>query len=304
MNVSCGPVCESCEYLLIENRCPKDPNAVDAWYPGDASKMFERILTSTEYSQFEPKVLSRPEYVNGDTAENATYQLGPWMLVLENFVSAAEAERLIELGAVEGYERSADVGELKFDGTFDSYVNEGRTSENAWCQKDCYDDALAKAVIDRITNLTGIPEANSEYLQLLRYEEGQYYQTHHDLIGHQLDRQPGVRLLTVYIYLNDVEEGGGTNFPHLGLTVTPKRGRVALWPSVLDEDPNQIDYRTEHQAMPVVKGIKYGKLFELYVQFFNTLRAFFLLLLRVRRSGANAWIHQRDFKTPSVNGCS
>jgi prolyl 4-hydroxylase len=87
--------------------------------------------------------------------------------------------------------------------------------------------------------------------------------------------------MTVYIYLNDVEEGGGTRFPRLGLTgksrllffankvndfglkdhlstVTPKRGRVVLWPSVLDEDPDKKDPRTIHEAMKVIKGVKYG----------------------------------------------
>jgi prolyl 4-hydroxylase len=220
--------------------------------------MFERMITAPENEKYEPKVLSRPEYINDDTADNATSQLGPWMLVMENFVSDDEAERLMQLGGIEGYERSSDVGNLKFDGTFDTFVNEGRTSMNAWCQKDCYNDPLARSVMERITNITGIPEPNSEYLQLLRYEVGQFYQTHHDLITHQFTRQPGVRLLTVYIYLNDVEEGGGTNFPQLGLTVTPERGRVVMWPSVMNDDPNQIDRRTEHQAMPVIKGVKYG----------------------------------------------
>jgi prolyl 4-hydroxylase len=60
------------------------------------------------------------------------------------------------------------------------------------------------------------------------------------------------------LYLNDVEEGGGTDFPDLGLTVMPKRGSALIWPSVLDSDPNRKDGRTEHQALPVEKGIKYG----------------------------------------------
>ncbi len=33
----------------------------------------------------------------------------------------------------------------------------------------------------RIENITGIPETNSENLQLLRYEESQFYQTHNDV---------------------------------------------------------------------------------------------------------------------------
>ena len=68
----------------------------------------------------------------------------------------------------------------------------------------------------------------------------------------------------------------GTNFPHLDLTVTPKQGRAALWPSVLDHDPNQKDSRTNHQALPVIQGRKFG---------------------------ANAWLHQRDFKQNNSKGC-
>ncbi len=89
-------------------------------------------------------------------------------------------------------------------------------------------------------------------------------------------RQQGVRILTLYLYLNDVEAGGGTNFDKLGITVMPKRGRALLWPSVLDANPDNKDGRTTHQALSVEKGIKYG---------------------------ANAWFHQRDFKTPNLQGC-
>ena len=67
-----------------------------------------------------------------------------------------------------------------------------------------------------------------------------------------------------------------TNFPGLDITVEPKRGRVLIWPSVFNEDPDAKDSRTEHQALPVEKGIKFG---------------------------ANAWLHQRDFKTPYAVSC-
>ena len=278
MTVNCAPVCQSCDQLSIETRCPIDLESMsNAWKPGDVNEFFTNLTTMEKYAQYEPRVLSCPSLLPGDTEATAEYLVGgPWAVLLENFLSHEEAERLIELGAAEGYERSADVGREMFDGSYDSHIGSGRTSYNSWCVGECYKDPIAQRVIQRITDLTNIPEENSENLQMLRYEVGQYYQTHHDYIEYQMKRQSGVRIMTVYMYLNDVEEGGGTHFPHLGLTVQPKRGHVVIWPSVLDEAPDEVDMRTEHTALPVIKGVKYG---------------------------ANAWIHQRDFKTPNEQGC-
>ena len=81
------------------------------------------------------------------------------------------------MGGVEGYKRSEDVGKKLFDGTYDSVQSSSRTSHNAWCQHECYEDPHAQNVMKRIELLTGIPEKNSENLQLLKYEEGQFYRT-------------------------------------------------------------------------------------------------------------------------------
>ena len=148
----------------------------NAWGPGDLNEFFTNFTTLEKYKQYEPNVLSRPSYLEGDDEESADYKLGPWVVMLENVVGAEEAEKLIELGAVEGYKRSSDVGKLKFDGTYESNVNDGRTSMNAWCQNECYNDTTAQAVIQRVTDITNIPETNSENLQLLKYDVGQYYQ--------------------------------------------------------------------------------------------------------------------------------
>jgi prolyl 4-hydroxylase len=278
MTVNCAPVCESCEQLHLETRCPMDPDAIDALYPGDLDKMFQDIATNPDFQQYEPKVLSRPDYAPGDSAETADYQLGPWMVVFDNAMSGEEADRLVELGGIEGYKHSASAGKIKEDGTETAQTHSGRTSTNAWCKDGCYDDPTARGVMDRIANITGTPEMNSEYLQLLRYEAGQFYQIHNDYIPYLRQRPAGVRILTFYFYLNDMEEkdGGGTQFPKLNLAVTPKKGRAVLWPSVLNNDPNVEDSRTDHGGMPVLSGVKYG---------------------------ANAWIHQRDFKTPERKGC-
>jgi prolyl 4-hydroxylase len=82
--------------------------------------------------------------------------------------------------------------------------------------------------------------------------------SHHDYIAHNIDRQQGVRILTVFLYLNDVEAGGGTHFNRLNITVMPKQGRALLWPSVLNHRPHDKDPRTFHEALPVEAGVKYG----------------------------------------------
>ena len=88
----------------------------------------KRITTDPDIQQYEPKVFSRPSYANGDNEETADYQLGPWLAVLDNFLTKEECERLIVLGGEEGYDRSKDVGEEQADGSFSMIVNEERTS--------------------------------------------------------------------------------------------------------------------------------------------------------------------------------
>ena len=227
--------------------------------------MFERVSNTEdpEIAKLSPSVLSKPSD-------------GPWVLEYQTFLTKEEYQVLLKYGEVEGYERSTDVGKRQFDGSYEKHESDSRTSSNAWCREQCYKDPVVIRVLEKIANLTGIPERNSEHLQLLKYDVGQYYKSHHDYIPFHTKRQCGVRVLTLFLYLNDVEAGGGTRFDSLNITVMPKAGKAVLWPSVLDDKPNEMDPRTYHQALPVEAGVKYG---------------------------ANAWLHQRDFKAALDLGC-
>jgi prolyl 4-hydroxylase len=211
MKKSCAPACKTCDNLDFSKRCPPlDPStAQPAWEPGDLNKMFERLTQEPYWSQYQVKILSRD----------------PWVITMENVIKEDEAERLIALGAKEGYQRSGGVGKVLADGSIEKNEFGGRTSTNAWCHKECAEDPKAVQVIERLSNITHIPSNNSESLQLLRYEPGQFYRRHHDYIADGRNRQPGVRILTMYLYLNDVEAGGGTKFNALNITVMPKQGR-------------------------------------------------------------------------------
>ncbi len=127
------------------------------WKAGDLNKFFDNVIAN--WTAYEPVVHSSPHL---DTA-------GPWVITLENFVTEEESDQLIKLGNARGYDRSEDVGEMKFDGSFTSVRSENRTSTNTWCLDECFNDTLVQQVLNRIENLTGVPGTNSEYLQLLHY---------------------------------------------------------------------------------------------------------------------------------------
>jgi prolyl 4-hydroxylase len=270
MNIHCAPTCQTCE---LGASCPTEPFSADILGPGDLNKMFEKITMDEEFQKYRPRILSRPAPVGNSEDQNQDFEIGPWVVTLDDYITTEECEALIEFGAQDGYERST-TGDLIKTVTNDKE----RTSSNAWCFDTCASHPLGKSVIEKIENLTGIPPIYSESLQLLKYTEGQFYTTHHDYLDNSEKTLGGPRVVTVFVYLSDVEEGGGTEFPYIGngITVQPKRGRVLIWPSVLDEAPDEPDDRTEHQALPIIKGTKYG---------------------------ANAWIHLRDYKTPEKLGC-
>jgi len=68
-------------------------------------------------------------------------------------------------------------------------------------------------------------------------------------------------MVTVLAYLNDVEEGGGTNFPELGVTVEPKKGDVVVFHNTLTEVPAsehpKIHPKSLHAGTPVIRGEKW-----------------------------------------------
>ena len=178
MTVNCAPACQSCERLDVRVRCPLNPSMPDALLPGDLNRLFQRITSDTDLvKKYNPQILSCPRHLeNRETCmgeDGYEEEDAPWIVIFENFATTEETDRLIELGAMEGYRRSKDVGSEQFDGTFDDHVSEYRTSFNAWCERACATDPLAMNVRRKIEEVTGIPELNSEELQLLRYEEGQ-----------------------------------------------------------------------------------------------------------------------------------
>jgi prolyl 4-hydroxylase len=294
MNTTCSPVCHACPYLLHEFRCPLDSNAVNAWHPGDLNQMFERITNDPQYGQYQPTVLSRPDLKPGDTEQMATYKLGPWIVVLDDFVSVSEAEQLIAK-STEGWNERPDTITLDLDG-----------SNRTHCEGSCHASPSTRAVLQKLELLTGIPKAHYEHLHMLRFGPGYYPPHKHVHVFHAEEEhgQQGVRILNAFLFLNDVEEGGIT-FPTMQLNVTARRGRAVIWPLVLDQAPNNSEDRVAHQGLPFYHGTKYGECNKIRLCCVNRNKCscvtFYFLLLFFK--AAHAFAHQRDFQTPHATHC-
>lgn len=112
----------------------------------------------------------------------------------------------------------------------------------------------------RMASVVGTTPAFSEYMQLLRYQNGQEYRPHRDYLPPSMitpvaEGGAGQRESTVIVYLNDVEHGGETEFLELNKQIAPKMGRILAFKNLHpDSTP---DTRTLHAGLPVSRGSKW-----------------------------------------------
>lgn len=94
-----------------------------------------------------------------------------------------------------------------------------------------------------------------EPLQMLKYQPGELFGPHHDyhLTG-ESSVQGEQRIFTMLIFGSTLseEEGGETCFPHLGLSVSPRRGDSIVWMNVKPD--GEVNERSLHEGRPPRAG--------------------------------------------------
>ena len=112
--------------------------------------------------------------------------------------------------------------------------------------------------IRNATNMNCFAGHGSEQYQIANYGIGGQYSKHYDTVGEGspfMDEGfelEGSRIQTFMAYLSDVEVGGATAFPLLGLAVWPKKGDAITWYNIHRNGFQ--DKLTMHGGCPVIKG--------------------------------------------------
>ena len=109
------------------------------------------------------------------------------------------------------------------------------------------------SIVKKMTNMANCNADQLEIFQVLNYKKGQEFIPHTDGFSGKFDAcgfEQASRQATIFCYLNDVPEGGSTNFPEIGLAIQPKKGTAVIhFPADVEL---REDTRTLHQGSPAI----------------------------------------------------
>ena len=233
----------------------------DAGYGGEQSRQIvARVLNlplATVLAASKNKVVgvrtrhpqAPAQTVNGHTVNVTVSTDTPVVRVLENLLTTQECDELIG----EATPRLARSLTVDVDGRHQT--DERRTSQGMFFGLG--ETSLVQRIEQRIADLLAIPVSHGEGLQILHYQPGQEYEPHFDWFNPDqpgfsaVTARGGQRIASVVMYLNTPEEGGGTAFPRIGLTVTAMRGSAVYFAYDTGDEASL------HAGLPVLKGEKW-----------------------------------------------
>jgi prolyl 4-hydroxylase len=228
-------------------------SALRGWsLPGHDLRPFEHAMTSGTVAD-RSSLVRIGASVRARLASDPTVYKVPVdsaeIFAVSDFLGQEECDHLIAM--IDRVARPSEVFEEVYQAAF-------RTSYSGDVDAD---DSFVRMIERRLSDLLGIDLAWGERVQGQRYYPGQEFKAHWDWFDtgarYWTDevRRGGQRSWTAMAYLNDVEEGGITEFTRVGAKVTPARGLLVLWNNAAPDGKPNPDVL--HAALPVVKGVKY-----------------------------------------------
>jgi prolyl 4-hydroxylase len=208
-----------------------------------------------EYVYGTPILALRPSLATTDRVVPVLGRLErPVVALLGNVFGAEECEELIELARP----RLAPSTIVNPRSGQDEVAAQ-RTSDGMFFR--LAETPLVARLDRRISELMQLPVENGEGFQILHYTAGTDAAPHFDFLepSNEANRasilRSGQRVSTLITYLNQVESGGETSFPEIGLSVSPVRGNAVYFEYC--NAAGQVDRRSLHAGNRVRSGEKW-----------------------------------------------
>jgi len=188
-------------------------------------------------------------YENADYKSNIANDLGRFIKVYEDVLTPDECNFLIQT-----FEDSDNkyAGAVFTENGLEMHP-ESKHVTQAKVEYDSEADLLLSANVGKVLQEYA---GNYEYYPApTAFTDSGYhikkYEPHTDFYNWHTDNcslETSLRVIAMLFYLNDVEEGGQTEFDDLNIAVQPKQGRVLLFPT---------GFTYPHRAVTPVSGPKY-----------------------------------------------
>jgi prolyl 4-hydroxylase len=245
---------QAATYIVLSSVSPGMPLAISAPTSVHIPPFPMPVAASAYVNDVVPIAAGNTIDVGDRIVEVAMRLEKPCVMMFNNVLSDEECAGVIER-AKPRLKPSAVVDPV----TGKSELSQHRISEGMVVSR-C-EDAFITVLEERIARLLNWPLENGEGMSVLRYKVGDQYHPHYDFFPPQNPGSQrkmavgGQRVSTLIMYLSDVEAGGETFFPKIGLAVTPKKGSAVYFHYCNAE--GQVDPLTYHAGKPVIAGEKW-----------------------------------------------
>jgi prolyl 4-hydroxylase len=145
-------------------------------------------------------------------------------------------------------------------------IRELRNNSNTWVDLDKFKST--QRIASYLSKYIDLPQSHFESFQIVHYKPGQKYDYHYDICRDPKNKEcvkslnehiSGIRRYTFFIYLNDVEKGGETDFKHAGFKVKPECGKAILWKNTFNKgNVEMTNLNALHAGLPPTKGEKWA----------------------------------------------
>ena len=186
--------------------------------------------------------LENPLFVKIDSSLLEIYKI-------DNFLNDEECDNIINIINTSSLLKSTTT--LEVDSKF-------RTSST--CHFDM-SNSIISYIDTKIHDIMKISKSKGENLQGQKYLIGEEFKTHSDYFSKNQEyninhlQNGGQRTWTFMVYLNNVEEGGDTEFTEINTKIKPIRGMALLWNNLNDDNTENV--YSLHRGLPIIKGEKY-----------------------------------------------